>query len=230
MKKIFIPAYYKKEIVFPKKHINRLTKKVAIFSSIQFIKSIPNIIKQLKKEGIEIINDNNNPIKQEHTQFNNQLLGCNIRDFKLEKEVSLLYIGDGMFHPKALVFKNNNPIFRYNPKEEKFDEIKKEEIKEIEKKIKIGMIKFLTSENIGVLITLKPGQHDKRYKKLKELFPKKNFYFLLDNTFNFNALEDFNFLDCYINTACKRIGLDDTVRLNKPIINIEDIFEMAKNM
>ena len=43
------------------------------------------------------------------------------------------------------------------------------------------------------------------------------------NTLDFNEIENFPKVECYVNTMCPRIGFDDTIRLNKSIINLEDV-------
>ena len=43
------------------------------------------------------------------------------------------------------------------------------------------------------------------------------------DTLDFAELENFPFIECYVNTMCPRIGMDDTIRTAKPIVNIDDI-------
>ena len=95
---------------------------------------------------------------------------------------------------------------------------------ELKKKVKGAKLKFLTSKNIGVLISIKPGQNQmKKALKLKQKYKNKEFYFLIADTISFTQLENFPFIDCFINTACPRISFDDSQKIGKPIINIEDI-------
>jgi len=76
------------------------------------------------------------------------------------------------------------------------------------------------------LITTKPGQNNlKKALELKsnDKYKDKNFYFFLDDTVNFAELENFNFIDCWINTACPRIAFDDSIKMIKPILNIIEL-------
>lgn len=218
MKTLFIEARSDKKFILPKELIILLPKKIAIFMSVQFLDSLKNIEKQLKSENITIIK-----IKPKHCQYNCQLLGCSIDNFDMDID-AFLYIGDGFFHPKALVLKNDKPVFSYNPFSEKFEKLTSNDVEHLRKKTKGALLKFHTSKNIGVLITVKPGQNKlKEAELLKKKFPDKTFYFLVCDTIDFNSLEDFNFVECFVNTACPRIAFDDSIKISKPIIDIDDL-------
>ena len=80
------------------------------------------------------------------------------------------------------------------------------------------------SKDIGVLVTTKPGQNKVNiFMKIKDRYPDKNFYFLVNNNVEFDRLEDFPFIECFVNTACERIATDDYSKFKKPILNFEDL-------
>jgi diphthamide biosynthesis enzyme Dph1/Dph2-like protein len=58
--------------------------------------------------------------------------------------------------------------------------------------------------------------------KLQEKYPDKTFYYLLADVIDFSKLEDFPFLQAFVNTACPRI-IDDTEKVPRPMVNIEDL-------
>jgi len=92
------------------------------------------------------------------------------------------------------------------------------------KRQKAAYSKFLMSKKIGVLITTKPGQSYYKYsKQLKKKYTGKEFYFIAFDTINFESLEDFPFIECWVNTACPRIGWDDTKRASKPIVDLGNL-------
>jgi diphthamide biosynthesis enzyme Dph1/Dph2-like protein len=43
------------------------------------------------------------------------------------------------------------------------------------------------------------------------------------DTLDFAGLENFPFVECFVNTACPRIGYDEWENLRKPIINADDV-------
>ena len=218
MKQFFLEAKDDMTIILSKEIIGRLPKKVGLFTTVQHIDELKNIKKQLKKNNIQTITHN-----LTHTIYDAQILGCSIK--KLDDDSNAyFYVGDGEFHPKALVFKNNKPVFAYNPYSKKIREYSKKDITNLLRRTKAGLVKFHSSKEIGVLITTKPGQNRlDRAKKLKKLFPDKNFYFLISDTFDFNSLQDFNYVECFVNTACPRIGYDDSIKIFKPVINLEEL-------
>jgi diphthamide biosynthesis enzyme Dph1/Dph2-like protein len=77
------------------------------------------------------------------------------------------------------------------------------------------------------LITVKPGQEQiKTALTLKERFPDKNFYLLLFDDLDFSTLENFPFVDCFVNTMCPRIAYDDAHKIHKPIVDYLDLDEI----
>jgi 2-(3-amino-3-carboxypropyl)histidine synthase len=225
MKVIHVEAKLKSNVLLPEKIMNSLPEKLIVFTPIQLINSLPGILKQLESAGKKPFT-----VKTKHTKHAGQILGCNIEQYEnytTEDFDAFLYVGDGLFHPKALAWKNaDKKVFAYDPFTEKFSEIKGEDIEKIKKRHKAALATFLTSKKIGVLITTKPGQYMmKKALKLKEQYSEKEFFFFVDNTYNFDSLEDFPFIDCWVNTACPRIGLDDSIRISKMIINVDDVLK-----
>jgi len=216
MKTLFIEAKSNAEIIPNKKDIDNLPKNIGIITTVQHADKINELIRFLKE-------NNKAPIINKGKQkYPGQILGCDISNAELIKDKVdvFLYIGTGNFHPieAALLEKS---VYCYNPLTKKFSEINKKDIEKIKNKIKGAKIKFLSSKEIGVLISIKPGQFNlKSALELKKKYPEKNFYFLIFDTLRKEELENFNFIECYVNTACPRLRDDE---FNKAIINIDDL-------
>lgn len=225
MDTFYVEARYKEKIILPKKFIDKLPKEIVLFTTVQFLNSKEAITKQLKDAGIET-----KFVRPRHTRYEGQILGCSTNKFDSDTK-NYLYIGDGLFHPKALVLRNDVKVFTYNPKTDEDGWLDKTSIVNIQKKVKTNFLRFLTANNVGVLITLKPGQN-KEYmtKKLQEQYPNKNFYFFVDHTINFQSLIDFPFIDMYLNTMCERIGSDDMDVQGINILNLEDMWDMRDGL
>ena len=216
MKTFFIEAKYGQKVVLPDEFIKKLPKEIALFTTVQFIDSVDGIKKQLEKNNIKA-----KLFKAKNTKYPGQLIGCSIGKFDSK---NFLYIGDGLFHPKALLLKNDAVVFVYNPFIKEYFELTQKDVGDMRRKQKAGLVKFLSSREIGVLISTKPGQNKiDEARKLKKKYPDKNFYFLIFSTLDFTQLENFNFIECFVNTACPRISYDDSEKIRKPVINIEDI-------
>jgi 2-(3-amino-3-carboxypropyl)histidine synthase len=220
MKHFFLEAREDLKIVLPEELLDLLPKKISLFTTIQHIGQVDNLKTQLSKNGIEV-----DTPSLTHTAYPAQILGCSIKKL-YDNSYAYLYVGDGGFHPKALVLKNNKKVFAYNPFTKDIKDYSIEDVTSMVRKRKAGLVKFYSSKEIGVLITTKPGQNRlKRAEKLKELFPDKNFYLLISDTLDFQALEDFNYIECFVNTMCPRIGYDDSIKIFKPVINLEELDE-----
>lgn len=219
MKLINIPFFYKRKIVIPKKLMYNLPLKVMLFTTAQYVNQISSIKNQLEQNGKIVLLK-----KLNHTNIKGQILGCNILEIKGDFE-AFLYIGEGKFHPKALTYVNKKDVFCFDPIALKYNTIKYDSQSTKIKNAKIA--KFLFSENIGVLFTVKPGQFkDFKLDILKKKFKDKKFYPLINDSYNFSELEDFRFIDCFVNTACPRIGVDDFDVIQKPIMNLFDIMDI----
>jgi 2-(3-amino-3-carboxypropyl)histidine synthase len=236
-----MPVKYAKKINLPNSIIDKLPERLMLFSSVQFLHHLSDIEKQLESCGKKILQvKSKNFLYDGMISDKGQLLGCNMETFDAKNTTlheedfdAFLYIGDGVFHPQALLVNNRKDIYCYDPKSGKLNVLKKEMHDEIEKRTRGRVLKFLTSKNIGIIVTTKRGQdNSKRAELLKKnilkKWPDKNVFMLLCSELNFSELENFNFVEVYINTACSRIGHDDTIRSEKPIINMSDVEEIIK--
>lgn len=218
MKVHFIPVRYKEKVVLPQALIQKLPKRIILFTTIQFHNQIDQWKKTLEKAGKDV-----HVFKPKHSVAEGHLLGCGIEKWDVNAD-AFLYVGDGLFHPKALVINNDLPVYCYDPKAKKDFVLQDEDIELAKKKQKAAMSTFLMAKKVGVLVTTKYGQQRLQMAmKLKEKYPDKEFFYLLFDTLDWNSLEDFPFLECFVNTMCPRIGLDDTNKLKKPVLDIGEL-------
>jgi 2-(3-amino-3-carboxypropyl)histidine synthase len=153
-------------------------------------------------------------------------LGCDISSTKeIEKDVdAFLYIGSGRFHPLGLALQTEKPVYLLD--------LEKNEVEEIGKlKEKFLKQRFATlalakdAKKFGILVSVKPGQLKlelaKEIKKKLEEKGKKA-YILVFNEIKPEKLEGLD-LDCYINTACPRIAIENRTNFKKPILNPDEI-------
>ena len=210
-------------------------KSNALFASIQFT-NLNEFIKELEKNKIKV-----NITKAKRTNEKIQILGCDCYGDSFQEDIIknsdvVLYIGDGLFHPKALLLsqiksKEFKPVIIFDPIANQIKEINKKDIeKQIQKK-KRNLKMFINSRTIGILVTIKPGQqYFNSAKNLKEKLKEqgKKAYIFIDNNINLSQLENYPFIQCWVNTACPRIGTDDIVNIEKPLINIKEAFNPIK--
>jgi len=217
MKFLFIETKYKGKIKVPKKVIDKLPDTIGLFFTIQFIDSLEDVKKDVEKTGRTV-----KLMKGKHTKYQGQIYGCNLEKFPGVD--AFLYVGDGLFHPKALVLGNDKKVHIWNPVHEKYSVVTKKLMEKEITRQKATYSKFLMSRKIGVLVSTKPGQsYFKQALKLKEKYKDKEFYYIVTDTLNFDSLEDFPFIEVWVNTACPRIGWDDTKRTSKPMLDLGSV-------
>lgn len=211
---------------------NNKINSVALFASVQFL-NFENVIRQLNSLGINV-----SVLKTKRGERVGQVLGCNIYRDNFEEDLvktadCVIYIGDGKFHPSALLFARAKSVLIYNPISDSFKVFVGRDIKKQMNKIKINLKKFISAKSIGILVSLKPGQQQLILaEKLKLVLEKHNkmVFIFIDNNFNLLDLENFNFIECWVNSACPRIGTDDILSISKPLINIRDAFEPVESL
>ena len=229
MELLLIDAVYQGEVMLDKKTLQYLKKykTIALYAAVQFSSRLQEVIEQLKREGIRAVSS-----KPARTKEKYQILGCDVYHGNLRLQDSVdayLYIGDGRFHPLALVLQQRGlPSFKevviYDPIAKKMNILTLKDVKAILNKSKASLKLFLLKKKIGVILTTKPGQQQYLHSlRLEEKYPNKEFYYFVDNNINSKNFENFPFIEVWVNTACPRIGLDDAVFINKPLININEV-------
>ena len=168
----------------------------------------------LEENGIEVIVDKG------IQKYAGQVLGCEQSSAIKSSALcdGILYVGDGRFHPIGINLKTGKDVFIFNPFFLEFRKLDKKEIEQIKMKRKAQLVKFYSSQEIGVMVSTKPGQNRiTKVRQLQRKFPEKNFYLMLFDNIDFSQLDNFNFIDSWINSACPRIEEDIKV------LNIDDV-------
>lgn len=236
MELLLIDAVYQGEVKLDNKTLEYLKryKSIALYAAVQFSSKLENVIKQLEQKGIKVVSS-----KPARTKEKYQILGCDIYhgNLNLKEDVdAYLHIGDGRFHPLALVLqqrnlKNFKEVVMYDPIAKKMSMLTLKDVEVILKKSKASLKLFLLKKNIGVILTTKPGQQQYLYSlKLKERYPDKEFYYFIDDNINSKNFENFPFIDVWVNTACPRIGLDDAVYVKEPWVNLDEALDAEKRL
>ncbi len=237
VKIIFVPCEFDEEIFLDENSIKSLKEKkinsLFIFSSVQF--NTKNIEKQLENIGIKI-----KKTKAKRTLKKGQILGCDCYSDSFSEDIfnsssDILYIGDGLFHPFSLLlaqkenFRKN--IFVFNPLKKSLTILTIKDIQNIIYKLKRNLRIFLNAKKIGIISSTKYGQNylESCFSLKKEIEKKgKEVFVFVCDFVDLKELENFSFIDCWINTACPRIGLDDILSTEKPLINLKDALNIYK--
>jgi 2-(3-amino-3-carboxypropyl)histidine synthase len=205
MQKLFIETKYEKEVTLPQTLLEQLPTEIILAVPVQFMDSLESIKGQLEK-----VNKKVTLFKSKHGKHPGQILGCDVHKQENSSE-AFLYVGDGKFHPTALLYRNNQLVYCYNPFNDQIELLDQKYLETIKKRKKGQLAKFISSKNIGILATTKPGQNqNKIIEQLREKLENKDktVYVFIANEINFQSLENFNFIESWINTACPRIVED----------------------
>lgn len=202
MKKLFFGVTVKNQPNYDliKDKISKIEyKKIALLYSNQFIDVAKDIEKHTDKEIV----------------FKMQVLGCSNPKFPDSTE-AILIIGQGKFHTVSIAYESGLPTFVLEG--ETIWQVSSDEVEKMAKKERGMLLKYLNSDEIGILITTKPGQLrvEKAVEYHKKLKNKKSYLFVA-NDINISEFENFG-LDCWVNTACPRMDLTDG-----SIINLDKI-------
>lgn len=229
MRAVFIEVKAKakqEDFLLPKKELDKLPTSICFATTVQFRAGIDAIKKQLEDSGRICV-----LFEGRHTKHPGQMLGCDVdKDTDISADC-FLYMGDGIFHPNALLFNTTKDLFLYNPITKEFNKADRIILQRVVNKRKAAYLKYLAADNIGIIVTVKPGQqHLKRAMTMKERLAEKgkNAFVFICDSLDFNELENFPFIDAWINTACPRIAYEDYLKFTKPVLNMEDIFDDMK--
>ncbi|MFH0897742.1 MAG: diphthamide biosynthesis enzyme Dph2, partial [Candidatus Bathyarchaeota archaeon] len=194
-------------------------KRIGLVATAQFIDSLKDVKILLEKEGkiVKIGKGNLSP---------GQILGCEFSSAKeIEKDVdAFLYIGTGHFHPLGLAIQTEKPVYFLNIEKGELEDLRK--IKEMFLKQSYATIALAKdAKTFGILISVKPGQMKlelaKKIKKNLENRGKKA-YLLAFNEIKPEKLMGLD-IECYINTACPRIAIENRTEFKKPILNPNEL-------
>jgi len=248
METLFLEAPYAGEVKVTDELISKISEykgnnddnnkpSIAVFAAVQFVDKVEEVIEQLKIAGI-----NAETCQPARTHTKGQILGCDVyhsnfktADFDIEDINCFLYLGDGKFHPFALLYaqKDNEkkiPVICYDPIGKSIITLTEQDIEKKIKRYRGSLVKFLSSDKIGIIVTIKPGQEFLRPSKiLEEKYPDKKFYYFIDDTLSFNQLENFPFIQSWVNTACPRVGFDDQEKFRNGVINLTDALRAANS-
>ena len=195
MKTIFIPA--KSKIKLETSPLKNLPKDLAIAYSIQYKEQAEQIKKILKPLALI------------------QVLGCSKPKFPKNTKAILL-ISNGKFHATALAFETKLPTYIYN--NSTLEKISQKDLELLEKNQKASKLKYLHADNLGILISTKPGQQNLRKAiNFKNSQKQKKSYLFICNNINASEFENFPQIQGWINTSCPRLDMNDSriINLNK---------------
>ncbi|MBK70751.1 MAG: diphthamide biosynthesis enzyme Dph2 [Euryarchaeota archaeon] len=189
--------------------------KLGLVGSIQHLHLLPKYKEMLQNAGFDVTI----PTGGDRLTFPGQVLGCNYSgdDSTIGH---YLFLGSGDFHPIGMVLHTGKPLALLDPYTGEASEMSFSRIERILRQ-RFGLIMEIgKATTFGILIGEKPGQMRRnlaiRMKRILEKHGKKGYLLALDHVSP--DLIDFYPVDAFVNTACPRIAIDDSVRYEKPLV------------
>jgi len=196
-------------------------KKVGLIASAQYLELMRKVKKELQKNDVEVIVGRSpNPYLAE-----GQVIGCEISAASsIEKHVdSFLIVSSGYFHALGVALKVERKVFLLDPYREDLldmDSIVRKKLAIIAEKID----RAKRARRFGVIIGLKglqtkPDSAFNIVKRLKKL--GKETFIIAISEITPEKLLYYPDIECFIQTICPRISIDDIESYKKPLLSYE---------
>ena len=190
--------------------------KICLIASLQFIDNIAEVKKFLEEKGKEVVVPEE--IDNEKKLYCGQVLGCFHR---LKEADAYLYIGCGKFHASGKELEGKN-VYALDVEK---GTIRKVDNSLLEKQKYAAIALAKHSKSFGILISSRRGQFEMKVAeevKLKlEQIGKEAFLIVMDE-FSPDKLLGVK-VDCWVNTACPRIAIDNRTNFGQPIVNVDEL-------
>lgn len=159
--------------------------------------------------------------------YEGQILGC---DTSAAEDIAddvdaFLYIGGGLFHPLGVALVTGKPTFAVDPFTLQVTDLKDVKRRFLAKRY-ASIVKAANSRIFGILLGLQPGQMDlDKARKIEYLLREhgKTVYILPMHIFDPDILSNFRSIEVFVNTACPRLALEDSFRIDKPVLNPSEV-------
>jgi 2-(3-amino-3-carboxypropyl)histidine synthase len=160
-----------------------------------------------------------------------QVIGCDLSNARaVAKDVDgFICICGGRFHAIGVALATSKPTVVADPYEARAYSVN-DDADRIRKQRWASIKEAADAQRFGVLIGLKSGQ--KRLEKALQIRRKlqqatKKTTLLAVREVTPESLLQYPSIDAYVNTACPRLSLDDTIRFRKPVLTINEALVVA---
>ncbi|MDY0224954.1 MAG: diphthamide biosynthesis enzyme Dph2 [Candidatus Methanomethylophilaceae archaeon] len=199
-----------------------IPQNIGLLATVQYVNLIPKAKEILEGMGKKVFVGTGD----KRICYPGQVLGCNCSTATaIENKVdAFLFLGEGDFHPLAAAFGVKKPLIVLNPLTGEIRSV--DDIRDrILRKRFAAIESSLDAESFLVIVCGKVGQNrsivaDDIIIKLKAA-GKKVYKVMLDEITP-TSLISYQ-VDAYVNTACPRIAMDDSVRYSHPMLTVTEV-------
>ena len=193
-------------------------KKINLVASVQYLDQMNDFARRASGKDFVI---KKSPYRAQHP---GQILGCDVYAADCDGCDATLAFTQGMFHVLGIPIKFGKKVINVDIESEEITVIDERTADEYRKRVLQGTGSALAARSVMFVESTKAGQTH-GVAMLKEAMKRKGkkVFSVVFDEINFDRLNEFRDVDVFINTACQRIALDDAKKLDKPIVNAEDL-------
>jgi 2-(3-amino-3-carboxypropyl)histidine synthase len=196
-------------------------KRIGLVTTVQHVEMIGRVKEQLVEAGKKVEMGNSGRLLQP-----GQVTGCNYGNaLAVARNVdALLFVGGGRFHAIGAALATSKPTVVADPYENRAYSVDAE-VQRVVKQRWANIEAGVKATHFGVIVGLKIGQRRlESALRIKEKLAKagKGTTLLAMQEVTPEALLEFPSIDAYVNTACPRIGLDDSTKFQKPVLTTKE--------
>lgn len=204
-----------------KAHIDEIPQKVGLLASVQYVHLLPKAKSLLESAGKTVFIGTGDS----RICYPGQVLGCNCSSaLAVNDDVDgYLFLGEGDFHPLAVAFGAPRKLLVLNPITGELRNLDDKRDRMLRKRF-AAICVAQEAQKFLVIVCGKIGQ--RRSEAADVIIGKlnaagKTVYRLVTDEINPAALISYQ-VDAYVNTACPRIAMDDSVRYEHPMLTIPE--------
>ena len=193
-------------------------KKINAVAAIQYLDQMNQVIQNLKEKEFVVIKS------KYRAMYPGQILGCDVDAARCEDCDITLAFTQGVFHLLGIPIKLGKPLLNVDPESESITFIDAKSGDKYRKRMLQAIGIALSAKKIMFVESMKSGQ-TYGVTLLKQALKQRGamVFSTISDEINFSRLNEFRGIDVFINTACQRIGIDDMEKIEKPIVNAEDL-------
>lgn len=200
-------------------------KKIGLVTTVQHVHQIEEAKKILESAGKTVFVGDAGRVK-----YAGQILGCDFSNAQSISETveAYVFVGGGRFHAIGVSLATEKPTIIADPYEQRAYPVQ-DQVRRIIMQRWINISEAKKATSFGVLISLKLGQMKlKEAIKVKEKLEKRGLTVTLLSLREVtpNALMQFSGIETFVNTACPRLSLDDSLYFDKPLLSIDETLVM----
>lgn len=226
---MIIPAYY-----IPQKQIDYLPlkekldeygwKAVGLAATIQHVKTLELLEDFLIENGFEPVKHNSG-----------QIIGCNVNNIKKRRKryEGIVSLHAGFFHTHGMLLNIDAPILQLNPYTESLTEYTQVNRKQaIQRRFNV-LTMAKDARSWGIIGSSKIGQINAQIItkiKTKLNSQNKDIVTVIAENINPQNIDNFQWIDAWVVTACPRLALDDTIRFQRPVVTFREFLYLMDDL